>query len=143
MRELFLRKAQIEDSRKIFDLRNHPKVRACSHNTNKIDLDTHQDWFKKTLSDNSRQILIAQQGDNFVGMIRLDLVGKDYLLSWSIFPDSQGLGLGKRMLNLASKTIDGNLMAEIKQNNIASIKIAESIGMKLTKKKNDVLYYQK
>ncbi len=143
MNELFLRKARIEDSRKVFDLRNHPEVRKHSHNTDKIDFDMHQDWFQETLLDNSRQVLIAQQGDDFVGMVRFDFIDNNYLLSWSISPKFQGRGLGKRMLNLASKTINGNLMAEIKQNNIASIKIAESIGMKLTKKKNNVLYYKK
>jgi RimJ/RimL family protein N-acetyltransferase len=142
MNDLLLRQAQISDSRKIFDLRNHPQVRRCSHNINKIDFDAHQDWFKKALSDKSKHILIAQRKEDFIGMVRFDLIDNDYLLSWNISPQFQGRGFGKSMLSIASKTINGNFKAEIKKNNIASIRVAEYIGMKLTKQTNDILYYQ-
>jgi spore coat polysaccharide biosynthesis protein SpsF len=142
MSELLLRQAQISDSRKIFDLRNHPQVRRYSHNINEIDFDVHQDWFEKALSDKSKHILIAQRESDFIGIVRFDLIGNDYLLSWSVSPEFQGRGFGKSMLCIASRTINGNFKAEIKKNNIASIKIAEFIGMKLTKQINDILYYQ-
>tara|TARA_B110000967_G_C18868335_1_gene553977 strand:+ start:542 stop:925 length:384 start_codon:yes stop_codon:yes gene_type:complete len=105
MSELLLRQAQISDSRKIFDLRNHLQVRRYSHNINKIDFDAHQDWFKKVLSAKSKHILIAQRKEDFIGMVRFDLIDNAYLLSWSISPQFQGCGFGKSMLSIASKTM--------------------------------------
>jgi len=128
-----LRQAKLTDSKKLFDLRNHPKVREYSHNTDKISFDEHKKWFEKTMLDDSKQIFIAQEKDDFVGMVRLELIDNACLMSWAIFPEFQGSGFGKIMVNMAAKTIDCTLKAEINNNNSASMKIADHIGMKLVK----------
>jgi len=143
MIDLLLRQAKLTDSIKLFDLRNHPKVREYSHNTDKISFDEHKKWFEKTMLDDSKQIFIAQEKDDFVGMVRLELIDNACLMSWAIFPEFQGRRFGKVMVNMAAKTIDCTLKAEINNNNSASMKIADHIGMKLVKKIGSVLFYEK
>ncbi len=143
MSDLLLRQAKESDSKILFDLRNHPKIRRLSHNTSSISLAEHQVWFRKVLIDNSKKVMIAQREDDFIGMVRFELIDNAYLMSWAIFPEFQGHGFGKKMVDAASKTVNGTLKAEIKQNNHISIRIAEHIGMKLTKTIGNTLFYQR
>jgi len=143
MIELLLRHAKLKDSIKIYHLRNHPKVRQSSHNTNMIKIEEHQRWFVNILLDDTKQILIAQEKDDFVGSVRLELVNNTCLISWSVSPDFQGRGIGKVMVAMAVKTVKIKIKAEIKNNNHASIKIAEYIGMKFVKKIENVFFYEK
>lgn len=135
-----LRQANVSDEKMLFNLRNHPQVREQSHNTNKILFDKHQKWFKKTILNNSNQILIAEKEN----MVRFEKINDTYLMSWAISPEFQGCGFGKEIVKYAIQRVEGKIVrAEIKQNNIASIKIAESIGMELTKTVGNTLFYQK
>jgi RimJ/RimL family protein N-acetyltransferase len=143
MSDLSLRQADSSDSNNLFDLRNHPQVRRHSHSPDVISLDKHQSWFQKTLLDVSKKIYIAEEEDNFIGMVRLDFIDGAYLMSWAVSPKFQGRGFGKEMVSMGSKTTGGIIKAAIKQSNKASIKIAEHIGMKLTQKIGDTLFYQK
>jgi len=143
MKGLLLRQAVESDSKEMFDLRNNPAIRRMSHNTRIMSFAEHRQWFSRVLTDNSKKILIAQKDSDFVGMVRLELIDNAYLMSWAISPKFQGCGFGKEMVKAASKIVDKTLRAEIKQNNHASIRIAEYIGMKLTKTIDNILFYQK
>ena len=143
MSDLVLRKAIDLDVSFLFNLRNHPIVRVQSHNTNKISYSEHVKWFKETISDNSTQIFIAQEEDALVGMVRFDIINGINLMSWAVCPEFQGKGFGKEMVFMASKTVNSLISAEIKQNNYASIKIAEDLGMDLVKTVGKTLFYQK
>jgi RimJ/RimL family protein N-acetyltransferase len=144
MTNLILRQANLADARQLFELRNHLKVREQSHNTDEIKFNEHKKWLEKVVLDECKQILIAEVNENFVGMVRFELVDDAYLMSWAMSPDFQGCGLGKETVKMASKTMGHDtLKAEIKQNNLASIKIAEHIGMRLIKEIKGTLFYQK
>ena len=108
-----------------------------------IKIEEHQRWFENILLDDTKQILIAQEKDDFVGSVRLELVNNTCLISWSVSPDFQGRGIGKVMVAMAVKTVKIKIKAEIKNNNHASIKIAEYIGMKFVKKIENVFFYEK
>ncbi len=143
MNDLSLRQASTLDLQNLFDLRNHSQVREQSHDSDIISFEEHQDWFRKALENNSKQILIAQKKSDFIGMVRLDFIDGAYLMSWAVHPEFQGCGFGKEMVSIVSKTVDNTLRAEIKQDNFSSIKIAEYIGMKLINKIEGILFYQK
>jgi len=143
MSDLFIRKASELDVFFLFHLRNHSMAREQSHNTNEISYIEHDKWFKKTISDNSTKIFIAQEEDALVGMVRFDIINGINLMSWAVCPEFQGKGFGKEMVFMASKTVNSLISAEIKQNNYASIKIAEDLGMDLVKTVGKTLFYQK
>lgn len=144
MSDLKLRQADLTDAQLLFDLRNHPEVRRQSNNVSEIDFDSHKKWFEAVMLDQSKQVLIAEKCRQPVGMVRFEQKGGAYLMSWAVFPRLHGQGMGKEMLKCAVKSMDNNtLMAEIKYDNLASIKIAEHIGMALVKKTGDVLLYQR
>jgi len=142
MSDFTLRQANQSDARALFDLRNHPDVRSRSNNTDEISFDTHQAWFNKVLSDQYKQVFIAERSKKFVGMVRFEKIEDAYLMSWAISPEYQGLGLGKEVVKSAIQIMGQKaFVAEIKPDNIASIKIAEYVGMRPTKiTKTTVLY---
>ena len=76
-------------------------------------------------------------------MVRFDIINGINLMSWAVCPEFQGKGFGKEMVFMASKTVNSLISAEIKQNNYASIKIAEDLGMDLVKTVGKTLFYQK
>jgi RimJ/RimL family protein N-acetyltransferase len=144
MSALELRQASSADVKHLFDLRNHPQVRKQSRNTDEIDFSEHKKWLKKVVLDESKRILIAEENGIFVGMTRFELIDDAYLMSWAISPSFQGHGFGKEMIEMALRIMEyDTIKAEIKKNNIASIKIAEYIGMKLTKENEGTLFYLK
>jgi len=144
MSDLKLRPASSLDIKVLFDLRNHPKVRKHSNNIGEISIDTHQKWFNKVILDKSKQILIAERGGIFIGMVRFERVDGAYLMSWAVSPEFQAQGLGKKIVGAAVNMMGKNIFtAKIKKNNFSSIKIAEYIGMELTKETNGILLYQK
>ena len=144
MSVLNLRPANLSDMWFLFDLRNHPAVRKYSNNTDEIDPKNHQKWFEAVLLDRSKQIFIADRGGQLVGMVRFEKVDNTYLMSWAVSPEVHGQGMGKDMLKNAVELMAGcQLAAEIKEDNLASIKIAEFVGMMRVKKIKDTLLYQK
>lgn len=144
MSGLKLRQASLSDARVLFTLRNHPQVREQSHNTEKLRFSDHQKWLENFLEDRAKCILIAEEDGYFIGMVRFEKAEDAYLMSWAISPEVQGQGFGKVVVSDAIDIMDGDVFsAEIKQNNFASIKIAEYIGMQLIKESKGVLFYQK
>lgn len=141
--KITLREATMDDADILLSWRNDPKTREASHNTDEVSKEEHRRWLEKTLDLKSRQLLIAEIEGCPVGTIRADYSDNYCELSWTINPKNRGQGIGKEMVFLAAQGIQSPLYAEIKPANIGSIKIAEFIGMNLTKKADDILYYTK
>lgn len=67
-----------------------------------------------------------------MGSLRIDDCEKEYSeLSWMVAPDKRGQGLGKQMLQHFLENHPGRYQAEIKPDNIGSIRIAETCGFVL------------
>ena len=144
MRGLILRDANITDLERLFKLRNHPQIRRQSHTADEIDFNEHQAWFNRVLLDQFKIIRIAENDNNFVGVVRFELINDAYLVSWAVLPKYQGHGFGKKIVKIASQEMgDSMLRAEVKKSNLASIKIAEYVGMKLIRQTDNILFYQK
>ena len=144
MSNLALRPAIQLDAKSLFNLRNHPEVRRRSNNPDEIDFKTHCQWFDKVMLDQNKKILIAEQDAQFVGMVRFEKTDEAYLMSWAVSPEVHGQGIGKSMLKNAIESMGNHrLVAEIKEDNLASISIAESAGMTQVGKTKDTLLYQK
>jgi len=124
-----LRKAIFDDWKILLDWRNDPTTKENSFNQDKISLETHRLWFNDSLLNPQRNIYILEDNLTPVGSIRSDNVSiNQYILSWSIAPNHRGKGYGTKILELFLKDKTGNFIAEIKPENIASIKMVQKNG---------------
>src|SRR3990167_5701995 len=139
---IVLRSATEKDAIFLFKLRNDEKTEAASHNTGDISWSEHLVWLKNTFKNKNRKLYIAEEDFIPVGQIRTDFSCGVYELSWTVEPELRNKGIGKRMVAELAKKISGKMRAEIKSDNISSIRIAEYIGMRKYCENNRVLYYK-
>ena len=137
-----LRLAALQDADLLLAWRNDPQTRSASHDNNEIALTQHLSWLTELLGDSSRRLFIAEQGGVAIGSVRADK-GADGTteLSWTVAPDARGQGLGRRMLAALLEEICGPVRAEVKVGNLASMRIAESAGLRLICEEQGVLHY--
>ncbi len=124
------RPARPEDAQWLWQLRNTPSVRLASLNTEPIAWHSHQDWLAATLADPAQRLWLAapRQGAEAIGQLRLDFRTGQCLMSWSLMPEWQGLGLGKSLLCTWCQGIDVELWAQIRLQNHPSNQIARAAG---------------
>ena len=142
-----LRPAEMKDAEKLFIWRNDPETRHASHNTDEVVLESHFTWLKASLSNPEQRLLwIAEVDGIAVGSCRADRVGDAWELSWTIAPEARGKGFAHDMLSKLVSYFDEPLLAEVKADNIASIKVAERSGFvlkKSVKKGGNTLIYSR
>lgn len=126
-----LRKAIFDDWKILLDWRNDPITRENSFDQGEVSESTHKLWFSDSLLNLHREIYILEDNTTPVGSIRSDnLLTNQYVLSWSIAPSQRGKGYGTKILELFLQDKTGNFIAEIKPENIASIKMVKNNGFK-------------
>ena len=127
---MILRKAKFDDWKILLDWRNDPISRANSFDQNEITEETHKSWFSKSLKNPERSVYILEDKEKkALGIIRCDLnQDNTKTLSWNINPSNRGQGYGGLILKIFMESNEGNFIAEIKEDNIASIKMAEKNG---------------
>lgn len=125
---MHLRPATMNDAGVLFAWRNDPETRANSVNSDPVAWADHCAWLKASLANPDRDLLIAELDGMPVGTVRIDR-GDETEISWTVSPEHRGKGVAKYMVALASPS--GRAVARIKPANIASQKIAESVGFRL------------
>ena len=124
-----LRKAIFDDWKILLDWRNDSTTRENSFETGEVSEQTHRLWFNDSLLNPYRKIYILEDNSIPVGSIRSDNVSTNqYVLSWSISPNQRGNGYGTKILELFLQDKTGDFIAEIKPENIASIKMVQKNG---------------
>lgn len=98
--DMRLRKAVEGDCEKVFNWRNHPRIRKYSGDPKALSWDEHQSWFADTIRSGQSALLIAEIGNEGVGVIRFDINGVDATVSIYVAPGSIGMGYGRRILEL-------------------------------------------
>jgi UDP-2,4-diacetamido-2,4,6-trideoxy-beta-L-altropyranose hydrolase len=93
----------------------------------------HQLWYERSLAKPGRWILVGEDEDRPVGMLRLDrCVGDTATVSVNVSPECRGRGIGKEILALgadfAARLGLVSLEANIKTENVASIALFQSAG---------------
>lgn len=103
MREslLVLRAATTGDARMLHTWRNDPATRCASFHTDEISYDEHVRWLTASLRSDSRALLVGELDERPVGVIRLDLDGREAIVSVTLAPDSRGVGLAAPLLRRA------------------------------------------
>lgn len=143
-----LTKSNELDCNLIFSLSNDPLVRANSFNQNKIEYEEHCKWFEKTVEDKNTLFFLVFSDESekeFVGQIRFKRENEnsnECVISLSITEQFRGKHIAKEFLELGInklqkdwKNID-TIIAEVKDENIASNKLFEKEGFKLVSRVN-------
>ena len=73
MNNYTIRKAQMNDSRKIWNIRNDDSNRIFANNSEKIEFEKHQIWLKNYLEKNNGLFLVlTNERNKIIGYIRFD-----------------------------------------------------------------------
>lgn len=142
-----LNNASNKDLEILYFWRNQKSVRKWSFNKNKILKNTHRKWFKKNLKSKKSIIKIFKYNNFKCGMVRLNLLKKNYNLNYLIDQRYREKKLGKKMLSLFLKEIykeinkKAYIIAKSEIKNIPSNKCLLSAGFRLINKNNNINKY--
>ena len=150
MKELKIRSAEENDSKDIFDWGNDELTRQMSHTSEIIEWENHSIWYSNSLKSENRILLICEDNHNQkIAVIRFDISESNAIVSINLNPNQRGKGLAKSCLigsiDFFSKEYIGikNLIAEIKEENVASQKTFLGIGFAKYNLKGNVGFYKK
>lgn len=101
--EVKIRRANEQDSRKLFDWRNHPSIRAVSRNDALISWEDHQRWFASVIANPDRELLIGTIDDQPIGVVRFDKEGDVAEISIYLVPEGGFNGQGHNLLLAAEQ----------------------------------------
>jgi len=145
-KDIRLEEATKENSRILWEWRNHPKIRSRFFNSDPVSWEDHEIWFDKKIKDANTIIYIAVSGQDKVGVIRFESIGKETSVSVNLHPDCFGRGMGSVIIKLGTEkmlkenTFCQSVVARIKTGNVASRKAFMKAGYKvIAEKKNEVV----
>ena len=144
-----IRNIKKNDSEDIFLWRNDLQTREMSINQKEILFEEHSIWFKKSITNPDIDFYICEIESNKIGVCRFDHDKKltQSRISINMNPEYRGQGLGGELLKNViyeyKKKRKSILIAEIKEVNIISKKLFSSVGFKIIKKLNNIIYMEK
>ena len=148
-KKIKIRPASNIDRDEIYAWRNDPVSRSMSFNNSIVLYEEHRNWFENSLINVNRKLYIGEVAGSKIGICRFDLNATDSSVEVSINmnPTSRGCGFGKKFLascvELYLKDNQHNLLAKIKPDNIASLKIFKSSGFKPISSNADMITLRK
>ena len=127
---MIIRSATPDDALDVLIWRNDPLTRAMSRTQEEVEQQAHVAWFNRALNDGASTLLIGEVEGEKVGMVRFDH-GVATEVSININPLCRGRGLGHELLAEALSWAKGDLVAVIKDENLASRRLFERAGFEL------------
>jgi UDP-2,4-diacetamido-2,4,6-trideoxy-beta-L-altropyranose hydrolase len=106
--DIKMRIASQEDSKQVFEWRNHPTVRAVSRNREVINWEDHQEWLASVIADLDRFLLIGQRAGVSLGVVRFDIQDDEAEISIYLVPGMKEPGLGHDLLRSAERWLVAN-----------------------------------
>lgn len=132
MNRLSSRKANDNDIKLYWEWVNEKEVRKNAFSQSFIEWGEHQKWFKKSIDTEDIILLVIERDLIPIGQVRFNKKGRKYHIDYSLSKEFRRKGLAIPMLN---KAIDYFklirpviLYAEVKNSNIASLKVFEKMG---------------
>lgn len=130
---LELRPVTIDDCKNIYNWRNHELNRKYSLNSETIEWESHQNWFKGKLNNQQTKILIAKYLGNEIGVIIFDFHESYSEISIYLVPGRHNKGYGLSLLYAAESWLKSNyqlidIQARILPNNQASVSVFTDAG---------------
>lgn len=150
-KNLVLRKVTIEDEILLFYWVNEGVTRNNAVNPSPISLASHKVWLSQRLADGGRtQMYILEEKGKPVGQVRFDRKPQgEWEISYSIETFNRGRGLGRLIIDYgvsALNLVNTNsltIVAKVKQSNLASCRIFESLDFIKKHTEGDFIYYEK
>lgn len=131
---LQLRSAQAEDEQLLLEWANDDQARLHAFNPARIGAQEHAHWFRARLDSPSCVLLIAQTPAGLpAGLVRFELVGSCWELSYSLDAMFRGWGLARPLLagairRFGERTGGMRVVGFVKPDNIASLRVFRSLG---------------
>ena len=126
--DLVLRPVTAADAQLLYAWRNDPETRRASRQDDVVKWRDHEAWLSDVLASHLHVMRLAEVVGRPVGVVRADRIDDRWELSWTIAPDARGQGFGRRMLTKFVAGLDGPLGATIRNDNVASAKMAAAAG---------------
>lgn len=147
MADYIIRLVSREDSKRIWEIRNHPLARENSGNSEEIPFEKHDQWFENKYFKNGKSVcFILETEENIVGYCRFDAdEEKRYTISIAVDYDYQGKGLGRLLLSESLKKLTKNkeILATVKKRNPASIKLFQKNNFESYKEDEENFYLRR
>lgn len=154
-RILFVRPAQMADSKDLLRWRNDPLTRKMFRNNQPVSYASHSKWFSGKLAQNESYILIgilADQSKERLGVVRFDKLTRAacaFEASLNIAPEARGKGYGAVLLIEAVRYISERLqqrhacIAYVRHSNLPSIRSFERAGFTLASDGDEFIKYER
>ena len=130
--ELRVRHACFADCETYWYWANDKFVRINAFQSSNIEWETHREWFQKKMSSNDSRLIIAESTIGAIGQARFDRVGEFWVVDFSVARQFRGHDRGREVLalaiNLFRKSSPAPLIAEVKEENCASVKVFQKLG---------------
>lgn len=135
-RRMQLHRATMDDVLDVLVWRNDADSIAVSKTPKPVEEADHRQWFQRAIDDPNRLILIAVDGDRKIGMVRFDRCEASWLVSINLAPSERDKGYGRAVLAAGiahhrAMVGPSQLSAEIKQDNVKSLRLFESLGFSI------------
>lgn len=139
MGNIEIRRATENDSKDLFEWRNHPAIRSVSRSHELIDWDSHCSWLSAVLADENRELLIGYVGEETAGVVRFDKMQGVAEVSIYLVPEAGLNGQGRNLLLSAERWLAAHrpdmrqVRAEVLGANVASQKLFLGAGYQVEK----------
>lgn len=107
--QIELRRATEDDERKLYEWRNAAETRRYALDPSPIAWENHVRWFRASLVNADRYLLIGEMDGEAVGVLRYDLEGGNAEISIYLVPGHSGRGVGTALLRAGSAWVRLNL----------------------------------
>lgn len=138
-RNTYLRDAEFSDVQTTFRWANHDAVRMYSVHKEKIEWESHSNWFKNKLDDRNCEYYILMHNGSPIGSARFDIdMGGVALISYLIDPAYHGKGFGTTILEQSIKRLHirreklKRLVGYVMEENLSSIRIFTNLDFQQT-----------
>ena len=141
MPNMEVRRATMDDAPYVLEWRNDPQTVAMSK-TGAVAVHDHFVWFAKSIDNQDRDLFIAWENGRRVGMVRFDRVDDVWLVSINIAPNERRKGYASSALRRAIEEVGNrHLLAEIKPDNLASIRAFKRCGFRQVGETGGLLHF--
>lgn len=143
-----IRQVKKEDSKRIWEIRNHPIARQYSNNPEVIPFARHDKWFRKKYFSGQKNycFILESAAGEAIGYCRFDfdMAYAHYIISIALDPDFHGKGLGNELLSKALEEFKKGkiIIAETRKDNEPSVKLFKKNHFKIYKE-DEQNYYLK
>lgn len=84
-RECCIRPMESDDLEMVLTWRNHPEIRRYMLSQHVITFDEHRDWFERVSNDETKRLLIVQEGPLALGFVQFFGVASRAIADWGFY----------------------------------------------------------